>query len=272
MPAPPIARAAINNAMLDPFQGFDIDVYVQDQATGQQVLAGSFTSFQFTMRNATEPYLELNQRVPRLLDGVFQFGWVLERGCLDVRFVEQTFGYVNIGRELRVNRSPRFQITLEINAPELHNNPIDGSVAYIFGGATNNNNNVSGQANQNSSQTATNSVETRLAKGRIRLVYAKTDALTFGAMAGGSVVANRWEGLCEGIYRADEVGGWAGLELGQTSLDGSFTSDARSRGQIENTGTDGIIRDNSLTQNMAPWASNYVPGFTAGTGQAQTPD
>jgi hypothetical protein len=247
-----ISRAAINNAILDPFQGFDIDVFVQDQATGVQVLAGSFTSFQFTMRNATEPYLELNQRVPRLLDGVFQFGWVLERGCLDVRFVEQTFGFRSIGRELRVNRSPRFQITLEMNAPELDGNPIDGSVAYFKAGA-------SGQAAAG---------ETRMAKGRIRLVYAKTDALTFGAMAGGSVVANRWEGLCEGIYRSDEVSGWAGIQTGQTDID-QDVSLAQSRDQIERNnvnGSGGIIRATSDFENTYPsWLNNYLP-----TGASET--
>jgi hypothetical protein len=245
-----ISRAAINNAILDPFQGFDIDVFVQDQATGVQVLAGSFTSFQFTMRNATEPYLELNQRVPRLLDGVFQFGWVLERGCLDVRFVEQTFGFRSIGRELRVNRSPRFQITLEMNAPELDGNPIDGSVAYVKAGTDND---------------AGASGSTRMAKGRIRLVYAKTDALTFGAMAGGSVVANRWEGLCEGIYRSDEVSGWAGIQTGQTDLGDRDTNYAYDRNQIE---ADNVIRATGDFENTAPsWLNEYQDLIVPTVGQ-----
>lgn len=189
-----IARAAVNNAILDPLSGFDVDVYVQDQVSGKQMLAGSFTSFQFTVRNSTEPYMEFNQRIPRLLDGEYQFGWVLERGCIDTRFIQQTFGIDSMSREMRLNRSPRFQITVELNAPELHENSgPDVGDSYNY--------------------EDTASGDKRHAKGRYRLIYAKTDALTFGAMAGRSVVANRWEGLCEGIMYSDSTSGWAGITL-----------------------------------------------------------
>lgn len=202
-----ITRAAVNNAILDPLQGFDFDVYVQDQATGAQLLVGNFTSFQWTMRNATEPYMEFNQRVPRLLDGEFQFGWVLERGCIDIRFVQQTFGVNAIGRELRISRSPRFQITIEANAPELEGNGFTGGAIELA--------NTNGYTSAN-----------RKAKGRYRLVYAKVDAFTFGAMAGRSVVANRWEGLCEGIYfNEDGLIGNPGANGGVGANPGSFFSD-----------------------------------------------
>lgn len=193
-----IARAAVNNAILDPLSGFDVDVFVQDQVTGAQMLAGSFTSFQFTVRNSTEPYLEFNNRIPRLLDGEYQFGWVLERGCIDVRFIQQTFGIDSMSREMRLNRSPRFQITVELNAPELEGTKgSETGDGYSY--------NSSGSDDLNS--------DVRKAKGRYRLIYAKTDALTFGAMAGRSVVANRWEGLCEGIMYSDDTTGWAGVNL-----------------------------------------------------------
>ena len=71
-------------------------VYVNDQRTGKPVLAGGFTSFQKTMRNATEPYMPFGRKTPRLLDGEFQYGWVLERGMLDIRVMEEVFGFDNI--------------------------------------------------------------------------------------------------------------------------------------------------------------------------------
>jgi hypothetical protein len=194
-----ITKAAVNNAILDPLQGFDCDVYIQDQATGKQLVIGRFTNFQFTVRNTTEPYMEFNQRVPRLLDGEFQFGWVLERGLIDVRFLEDTFGMVSLSREMRISRSPRFQITVELNAPELEN-PKEGS------------------ADQSSQELQTTSAVTnrvtRKASGKYRLIYAKTDSFTFGAMAGRNVIATRWEGLCEGLYYSNQADIWPGVNLG----------------------------------------------------------
>jgi hypothetical protein len=196
-----ITRAAVNNAILDPLQGFDCDVYVQDQATGKQLIIGRFTSFQFTVRNATEPYMEFNQRVARLLDGEFQFGWVLERGLIDTRFLEDTFGIMSLSREQRISRSPRFQITVELNAPELAN-PIDGKA-------------TEGAQELMGGEIVVNNRVTRAATGKYRLVYAKTDSFTFGAMAGRNVIATRWEGLCEGIYYSNQADIWPGQTLGK---------------------------------------------------------
>jgi hypothetical protein len=200
-----LVKAAVNNSIRDPLQGFDADVYIQDQGTGSQLMVGRFTSFQTTIRNATEPYMELNQRVPRLLDGEFQFGWVLERGLIDVRDVpDNTFGLSYIGRELRLSRSPRWQITVELNAPELDESDPTNAVSAkslmsqeIIG------------ANVPESRT------TRKARGRYRLMYAKPDSMTLGIMAGRSVIATRWEGLCEGIARID-IGSTDAMSPGTT--------------------------------------------------------
>lgn len=218
-----IVKAAVNNAILDPLSGFDMDVYVQDQATGKQLIVGRFTSFQFTMRNATEPYMEFNQRIARLLDGDLQFGWVLERGMVDVRFLEATFGYNSMSRELRINRSPRFQITVEFNAPELHaaSTSSGASLQESLDLRTNNIGSVDGR-----------NYAARAAKGRYRLVYAKTDTFTLGAMAGRSVIANRWEGLCEGVYYSDS-----------TEIDpGSALNDTGAPGGAEGVGVSGVNR------------------------------
>ncbi len=205
-----ISGAAVNNAIRDPLQGFDCDVWAVDQATGNQVLVGRFTSLQITIRNASEPYMELNQRVPRILDGEFQFGWVMERGLLDTRILEDTFGIPAIQREMRISRSPRFLITFDMNAPELNENHagqgINGALAGTDGSARLNQKEIF-------SARVARGREYRKAVGQYRLTYCKVDSLTMGVMAGRSVVATRWEGLAEGISFFDDSDIWAGTTL-----------------------------------------------------------
>jgi hypothetical protein len=194
-----IYKSPVNNAILDPMQGFDADVWVIDQATGEYYLVGRFTSIQITVRNATEPYLELNQRVPRYLDGEFQIGWTLERGMLDARVLQHTFGYGNISRELRLSRGSRMQITFEIDAPELNQTKgvdlgldPDGKMAKGDNGF-------------------------RVAKGQMVLTFCKVDTFTMSAMAGRQVIANQWQGLAEGITAVpSESIIWAGTTLGDS--------------------------------------------------------
>lgn len=189
-------RAPVNNAILDPLQGFDADIFVLDQGTGEYVLVGRFVSLQITVRNATEPYLELNQRQPRYLDGEFQIGWVLERGMLDARVLEQTMGYRGITRGARISRSPRFQITFRVDAPELAK--IANSAEAKSGGTPDSDSTkISGASNRSSG------FKTRRAAGELVLSFCKVDSMTIGATAGRSVIANRWEGMAEGIEQID---------------------------------------------------------------------
>lgn len=190
--------AAVNNATRDPMQGFDCDVWVLDQATGAQVLLGRFTSIQITVRNSTEPYLEFNNRVARMLDGEFQFGWVMERGQLDVSVIAETFGFSEISRELRVGRSPRFNITFDMNAPELDE---------YNGLSTANPTSYDRSKTLNQRESVIKKADSgyrRRASGQFILPFCKIDTWTMGAMAGQKVVANRWEGLAEGIYINDK--------------------------------------------------------------------
>lgn len=176
------SRIVANNAGFDPLQGFHTTVYVNDQATGMPVLAGGFTSFQKTMRNATEPYMHFGRKTPRLLDGEFQYGWILERGMLDIRVMQEVFGFDNMGAEFKADPTPRFIITVEFNAPELHTAP-----AYYGGVAKNGSPTIIAPQGQRSSV------------GKYQLLFAKVDSVTTGAMSGRNVVATRIEGLCEAI-------------------------------------------------------------------------
>jgi hypothetical protein len=213
----PIGRiygAAVNNSLLDPLQGFDADVWVTDQATGQYRLIGRFTSIQLTIRNATEPYLEFNQRMPRYLDGEIQIGWVLERGQLDSRILQHTFGFSAMTREMRIGRSPRFQIAFEMEARELD---LDRTADSAQGAQTYDpNQGTIGNGELNVEGLSSNpdqGVLRRRAKGKYLLTYCKVDSLTIGATAGRSVIANRWEGLSEGIEFIEATSVWSGTTL-----------------------------------------------------------
>jgi hypothetical protein len=187
----------LNNAIKDPLQGFDCDVWVVDQATGIQTLVGSFVSLQVIVRNSTEAYLEMNQTVTRTLDGVWQFGWVMERGMIDTRVLEQTWGVSNIQREMRLGRMPRFMVTFDLNAPEL-----DESQSVFA-----NKKPASEVIVGSPSKFATS----RKSTGQYRMINCKVDSLTMDFRAGQTVVANRWEGLAEGITFIDQSNVWAGV-------------------------------------------------------------
>lgn len=191
-------RTVVNNAILDPLQGFDTDVFVLDQATGKQILVGRFVSFQWTVRNTTEPYLEFNQRIPRLLDGEFQFGWVLERGLIDTRVLQNVLGFHHLGREMRPDRSPRLQITIEFNAPALKGNESSGNNTGAGQGGA-----LAGPRSGEFMAGSQIGVSTRQVQGRYHLQNCKVDSMTLGATAGRNVVASRFEGLCEGYFYED---------------------------------------------------------------------
>lgn len=98
---------------------FDAEIYVQDVASGKIAWFGKFQSLTMSVRNATETYLELGQRIPTYLDGEIQIAWVLEQGLVDMAFIERTFGVRDVAREQYITRSPRFQIVFDANAAEL---------------------------------------------------------------------------------------------------------------------------------------------------------
>jgi hypothetical protein len=200
------SRSVVNNAGLDPIQGFHTNVYVHNQASGVPVLLGGFTSFQKTMRNATEPYLPFGRKTPRLLDGENQYGFVLERGLIDVRVMEEVFGFSEMGPEFQSDATPRFVITVQFNAPELQGRGIftrnQGSDTYT----------------PTQSATRGQLPGERRAVGGYRLYFAKIDSVTIGAMAGRNVVATRIEGLCESIAAINSgavIGAIPDQQLGQ---------------------------------------------------------
>lgn len=191
-----VFRAPVNNTGLDPLVGFDAEVWVTDVATGLIISVGKFQSATLSIRNATETYLELGQRIPIYLDGEIQIAWVLEQGLVDMGFLERYFGVDTISRDQYITRGPRFTISVDMNAAEL-------TQATTTNIPSSSDNYATGSRNYftpgNANQYAYNSSTSRLAYGRYELQRCKLDSLSLGIMPGRRVIAQRWEGVAEGI-------------------------------------------------------------------------
>jgi hypothetical protein len=169
----------VNHAGPDPIQAQDADCFLLDQGSGELSLIGRFVSFMFSVRSATRPYNTLNQRIPRLLDGTLTFEWTLQRGMVDTRVVERTFGYATeedgsrarMTRQDRISRHPRFSLVIEFNPPELEGD-----------------------------------LEGRNSTGRYVLAYCKTENFSAGADGSNNgIVPVQWEGMAEGIFYEDNT-------------------------------------------------------------------
>jgi hypothetical protein len=182
--------SAVNNGRRQPLQGFDVVVYVQDQGTGNIIPLGEFTGFQYTIRNATEPYLTVGSRNLQFLDGEIQIGFGMEQGKINLDSLYYLIGFAAITPVIRIGRSPRFQIIVEYNAPELDES--QGQVGYAP-------TDVLSSSGGTASFTGNTNVG-RVAAGRYVFQMCKIDAITSGVMAGRSVIADRIDGLAEGWY------------------------------------------------------------------------
>lgn len=222
----------VNNTGHDPLQGFDAEVWVQDVCTGLLAWFGKFQSATFSVRDATETYLELGQRIPVQLNGEIQIAWVLEQGLVDFNFIHRAFGVPALRRDSYITRGPRFQISIDVNSPELQlagGSNVDSLKANGMTGdkkldrlnnGTPNTGNTSNFYSKNMNAQsmyrygadeyfmpninyAMGQNQKRAyypqAQGRYDLMRCKLDSVSMGAVAGRRVIALRWEGLAEGI-------------------------------------------------------------------------
>lgn len=195
--SPYFIKPNVNNAGIDPIQGYDIEVWAQYEEgapnnTGSNLaLFGRFQTITLSIRDATETYLELGERIPTYLNGEIQIAWVLEQGLVDLRFLQRTFGVTQMNRSSLLDRSPRFQISFDVNARGLN------ATNATFGTPYNPQDLI--QKTNPTALTAERSIQ-----GRIELVRCKVDSVSMGAMAGRRVAALRWEGVSEGWLFNDE--------------------------------------------------------------------
>lgn len=160
----------------DPIQGFDVDVTINPYGGGSSsMLVGRFTSILVRVVNVTETYLELNERMPRHLDGEVNIVWQCERGMLDMNVLSDTFGFFNsnaIGRGTKIKRARRFTLSFKVNVIE--SDFVDTAMS-----------NAMQQKN--------------VATKNYTLNFCKVDTMSFGATSGRNIVANQWQGTAEGI-------------------------------------------------------------------------
>jgi len=202
----------VNNTGLDPLQGFDFHVWVQDVCTGKVAWFGLFQSLTLSIRDATETYLELGQRIPIHLNGEIQVAWVLEQGLVDMQFIQRTFGVSQLRRDMYITRGPRFQISFDAYAGELetfHSLNVPGKMdrnsttGYSQGSDeyfTFAPDQYAGYDGTTSGYGSTAKTIVRAtAEGRYDCLRCKVDSVSLGIMPGRRVAAVRWEGVAEGI-------------------------------------------------------------------------
>lgn len=198
----------VNNTGIDPLQGFDFEVWVLDVCTGKIAWFGKFQSLTVSIRDATETYLELGQRIPIHLNGEIQVAWVLEQGMVDMAFVYRTFGVKAIRRDAFITRGPRFQISFDANAYEIEEQIKQGGKAPSDGVMDRTAGPLYRWGSEEHSVFSPESYyagEKATAKGRYDIMRAKVDNVSLGIMPGRRVAALRWEGVAEGITYVNET-------------------------------------------------------------------
>lgn len=169
----------------DPLQGYDIRVKVINIGTeGAQEtkrLVGAFNSFMWRIVNQTEAYIQLNQRIPRMLDGEIIVVWSLDQGLVNPNVIENTFGkeFADAfakGRNAIIPRQKRFHVVVEAGSSTISSGGLGfGEDDFNVGG------------------------KDKIYNMRVQLNYARCDTLTFGVAPGKTVAANSWQGTAEGI-------------------------------------------------------------------------
>lgn len=100
-----------------PIQGFNVSTLVTGSSGPE--LAGEFQEIEFSVKNGTEEYLELGERIAAILDGEIKIEGKLKRGMINLGIVKSCFGASTLKRGGNITVSPRFTITANINAPSI---------------------------------------------------------------------------------------------------------------------------------------------------------
>lgn len=206
-------NGVLNNGILDPLQGYDANVWTQSMCdAGKPRLIGRYTSAVLTVRNATEAYMELDQRVPRYLDGEIQIAYVLERGLIDTAALAEAMGYSRISRAGRINRSPRISITFSLDAGGEKFTALDAGAwgsgrggngafyNYPRGGG------LDEACDQPVLGTGEGEGDLRSVIGRIKLLNCKIDSFNLAMTGGRGVVPMQIQGVAEGYEYVEGTG------------------------------------------------------------------
>lgn len=97
-------------------QGYDAGVLVVGPQGPE--LVGEYQEVEFSVREDTEEYLELGERIPAQLDGVIKIEGKLKRGHVLLDIIKRIWGQGSLKRGTRIPPAPRFIIVCTIDAPD----------------------------------------------------------------------------------------------------------------------------------------------------------
>ncbi|GMB00219.1 hypothetical protein [Pelosinus sp. IPA-1] len=100
----------------DPIQGFDVSISIMGP-NGPE-LVGEYKEVTITIKNDTEDYLETNERIARILDGVISISGKLKRGWMNTDIISRVYGYSALRRGEKIGESPRFTISCTADNPD----------------------------------------------------------------------------------------------------------------------------------------------------------
>lgn len=100
-----------------PIQGFNVSILITGSSGPE--LVGEFQELEFSVKNDTEEYLELGERIAAILDGEIKLEGKLKRGMINLGIIKSCFGTSALKRGESIPASPRFTITANINASSI---------------------------------------------------------------------------------------------------------------------------------------------------------
>ncbi|WCK53837.1 hypothetical protein PP175_21345 [Aneurinibacillus sp. Ricciae_BoGa-3] len=99
-----------------PIQGYDVSVTLVGP-NGPE-LVGEFQECDINIKNDTETYLEMNERISMILDGEITIDGKLKKGWINMDIVQRVYGTPSMQRGVKIPQQPRFTMTTLVDAPQ----------------------------------------------------------------------------------------------------------------------------------------------------------
>lgn len=97
-------------------QGYDCSVLVVGPSGPE--LVGEYQEVEFSIKEETDKYLPLGERISVILDGPIDIEGKLKRGHILLDSIERIWGQPSLKRGSRIPVSPRFTVVFSVNAPD----------------------------------------------------------------------------------------------------------------------------------------------------------
>ncbi|SHN73155.1 hypothetical protein [Desulfitobacterium chlororespirans] len=96
-------------------QGFDVSVTIVGD-NGPD-LVGEYQEVEFTIKEDSESYLALGERIAEILDGQITIEGKLKRGHTQLDIINRIWGAKALKRGEKIPSAPRFAISFNVDAP-----------------------------------------------------------------------------------------------------------------------------------------------------------